>query len=303
MASDPKHAQVFARVEAIWQEPWDTLRSSRATAKVLRTVERHRVARRIAFPMVAGILLMIGAGAGLIVSSERTSRWSEPGSSTVFQTKPGENRAVDLSDGSRAVLGGRTELRVAFDDTARRIELSHGEAYFTVAKDPQRPFSVRAGDATVTAIGTQFNVRRRSDRVMIAVVEGGVVVEPSPPSGLAAWIKSTQSQQIRTRLSAGEQTLIDESGVRAATSLIDAGTATAWQHGQLEFREEPLRYVLEDVNRYSAKPIVFQDHRIGEVRITGTVLNDNIRGWIKGLESAFALRAEEQEEKIVLRLR
>ena len=62
-----------------------------------------------------------------------------------------------------------------------------------------------------------------------------------------------------------------------------------------------LRYVLENVNRYSRTPIVLADPSIGELLITGSVLNDNVAGWVKSLELAFGLEAVTENERIVLR--
>jgi len=70
----------------------------------------------------------------------------------------------------------------------------------------------------------------------------------------------------------------------------DASSAVAWQQGRLAFESEPLRYVVQDVNRYTEKPIVIADPRTGALRVTGTVTEDNIIGWINSLQSAFALR-------------
>src|SRR5258708_31044448 len=36
---------------------------------------------------------------------------------------------------------------------------SQGEAFFEVAKDPSRPFVVRAADKRIIAVGTKFSVR------------------------------------------------------------------------------------------------------------------------------------------------
>ena len=54
-----------------------------------------------------------------------------------------------------------------------------GEAYFTVAKNPGRPFVVAAGGVGVRAVGTAFNVRLDSDAVEVLVTEGRVQVSRS----------------------------------------------------------------------------------------------------------------------------
>lgn len=77
--------------------------------------------------------------------------------------------------------------------------------------------------------------------------------------------------------------------------------ATGWQIGHLAFHLQPLRYVLEDVNRYARKPIVLASDHAGSLVITGTVERENIPGWIKSLERAFDLQATEEADQITLR--
>jgi transmembrane sensor len=204
-----------------------------------------------------------------------------------LRTQVGETRSVLLADGSRVVLGGDTQLKISLDTLQRHLNLTRGEALFNVVKDAARPFTVYAGNTTVTAIGTEFNVRRSRDRIVVAVVEGRVTVAP-------------EHEQKPVQLDAGQQTIVDRKGVKSTVKLLDAAAATAWQSGRLVFRGEPLRYVLEDVNRYSLKPIVLQDERIGDIRITGTVLGGSVEGWIASLENAFALKAVEGRDEIVL---
>jgi ferric-dicitrate binding protein FerR (iron transport regulator) len=79
--------------------------------------------------------------------------------------------------------------------------------------------------------------------------------------------------------------------------------ATGWQIGHLAFRLQPLRYVLEDVNRYAHKHIVLENESMGALIITGTVERENIGGWVKSLEYAFDLEATEEADQIVLRAR
>jgi hypothetical protein len=69
-------------------------------------------------------------------------------------------------------------LEVRPSENLRAVEHTKGEALFKVAKDPARPFKVRAGDATIIAVGTEFNVERDSDRAVVSVTEGRVVVKP-----------------------------------------------------------------------------------------------------------------------------
>jgi ferric-dicitrate binding protein FerR (iron transport regulator) len=52
---------------------------------------------------------------------------------------------VPLADGSLVAINTKTALEVAMKPKSRHIVLKEGEAWFQVAKDPQRPFVVAAG--------------------------------------------------------------------------------------------------------------------------------------------------------------
>ena len=71
-----------------------------------------------------------------------------------YVTVIGERSTFTLSDGSVVTLNTNSELVVDFSEGRRDIRLSRGEANFDVAKNPDRPFVVRAGDGVVWAVGT-----------------------------------------------------------------------------------------------------------------------------------------------------
>lgn len=292
MAADARHAEAFRRIEDVWRDAGgiedrgrpdgENYDGSIPISEWISQTQRLKVHRpRRRWALAASVLLVAIGAAGLYLFSSRPT----------FQTAVGENRVVALADGSQVVLGGDTAIDVKVDDNkSRRVELERGEAFFTVAKDPSRPFTVHAGDATVTAVGTQFNVRRGRERVIVAVVEGHVTVAGSGTPALVP-------------LAAGQQTTVVKSNVQAASALPNLAAATAWKSGRLSFDREPLRDVLEDVNRYAVKRIEIDDPDIGELSITGTVLNDSVDGWIASLERAFALQAVEEGDRIVLKRR
>jgi transmembrane sensor len=85
-----------------------------------------------------------------------------------------------------------------------------------------------------------------------------------------------------------------------AVDLPDVSVATAWQGGRLSFDDEPLRYAVEVVNRYSRKRIVIADPAIANVRVSGTVLGDHIDGWVASLDTAFGIHATEDDSEIRL---
>jgi transmembrane sensor len=93
-----------------------------------------------------------------------------------YATDIGERRSLTLADGSTVDLNARSKLRVEFSGAERRVELLDGQALFQVAKDKDRPFIVRSGDATVRAVGTQFDVYHKAGGTTVTVLEGRVAV-------------------------------------------------------------------------------------------------------------------------------
>ena len=91
-------------------------------------------------------------------------------------TRVGEQKTIDLRDGSAITLNTGTQLVVDFTEQSRTILLERGETYFQVAEDPARPFTVELGVRSLTAIGTAFNVRKHPEHYQLAVFEGTVAV-------------------------------------------------------------------------------------------------------------------------------
>lgn len=316
MSADARHAQAFHRIEETWQRFRDMPQPALAGARILAAdgYDGSMAVSDYASRMHEGkhgysrIFALAASVAAMLICASLTAYWLgtrnsiDLAGSTAFETAIGENRTVHLPDGSSVALGGHTRVEVRLDAQARRLTLARGEAFFTVAKDSARPFSVRAGSATLTALGTAFNVRRSDDRVVVAVIEGRVLIEPKLSAiQQLPLLRETASKKRRPRpLEAGSRTTVDGAGIESATALTDSAAATVWRTGRLSFEREPLRYALEDVNRYAEKPIVIADDTIGEFKITGTVLNDNIAGWVSSLESAFGLSALEEPTRILL---
>lgn len=95
-----------------------------------------------------------------------------------YRTCRGQQRTISLDDGSEVWLDWSTELIVSMTASERQITLLRGKALFSVASDPDRPFSVASESAVTTALGTEFVVHRLDDQVIeVAVLEGSVGVQ------------------------------------------------------------------------------------------------------------------------------
>jgi len=178
--------------------------------------------------------------------------------STRITTVVGEMRILVLEDGSRLELNTDSEVRVGFDSNARRVELIRGELLINVVKDPARPFVVSIDDVDVTAIGTQFNIYRKSDATEITVIEGRVMVD---------WFVERDVDR-QLELDAGQQAIVAENTPEKIQRPPDVNSVKAWVERRLTFDDTPVAEVAAEFNRYNRSRVLVSDPALANRRIT-----------------------------------
>lgn len=187
-----------------------------------------------------------------------------------LQTGLGERRQLELPDGSRLELNGRTHLDVRFSAGQRDVQLREGEVMFSVAHDSSRPFVVNAGKGKVTVTGTRFDVRRDGQQTLVAVEQGSVRVQGRSES-LAL-------------LTAGLGAHIDEDGTVTSPYKVDPAAITAWRSGKLVFNDATLAQVAEEVSRYREQPLTVAAS-VAKLRLSSTFRIDDTDALLRALPS------------------
>lgn len=257
--------------------------------------------RRVA--IAAGVILALCYGAWSWIGYRNVAQLG----SYSYTTAPGARQVVDLPDGSQVTLDADSALEVQFGAAVRALRLVRGEAYFQVARDPRRPFVVTAGLTRVTAVGTAFNVRMSDDRTVVAVIEGKVEFTAipliAPALGDTAAVSGTAQPATRARLAAevaaGEAVSYVDDGNLQALPPHETSLATAWLDGRRQYRNESLRYVLADVDRYTGQRIELGGEAVGELRFTGTLNLKNSAAWLRGLSVALPVSIEERGDGVL----
>lgn len=259
-------------------------------------VPRQRTRR---FAIAASVLLAVAAGFGTY------QLWT--GDTDRYRTPIGGLSSVPMPDGSMITLNTASEIRVAVNENERRIDLRQGEAFFDVAKDPNRPFVVEAGKKRVVAVGTKFSVRRNGESIEVVVTEGKVRVEDaSRPLRSSAMEASGSSApppgaDHSVFLTPGAIAYADEAGVLVQRkSLAEAETHLSWRSGVLMFREQSLADAVAEFNRYNARKIVIADPAVAALKVEGNFRATNVDAFVRLLESGFPVRAAAEEDQIVL---
>jgi transmembrane sensor len=257
LAADSRHSGALLRARAGWVN-LDRLAAlaGRGPSAPPRPVQpsrsrKHTFANRRFF-LAASLATLVIAGA---------AAWWIHSQSGVYRSGVGEVRNVTLSDGSRMVLNTATEATVRFDKALRQVDLAAGEGLFQVAKDPARPFVVRAGSLSVRAVGTVFDVRAGNGRVDVTVTEGVVELVDNTRSG----------DNVIRRVAANEHASVMETRQVAVQSIPhdEAQRRLAWRDGMVDFAGEPLTNAVEEINRHNYRRIVVDDPSLASRPVVG----------------------------------
>jgi len=232
LEADPRHNDIYEAVcdaDLALQPAVEIAREAPAEvfaeigADPFTEMAQARPARRWMWPAMAASVAIVAlgtwAGSGLLASDYSV------------QTAPGETRTVALSDGTRIMLNGGTDIVLDKSDP-RVATLKGGEAQFTVHHDAARPFTLSVGDQRIVDVGTVFNVRSGKDVLRVEVAEGAVRFEDG---------------MTRLRLNAGDT-------VDAASGSIVEGSKPVteiggWTRGRLVYHDAPLVEVVADITR------------------------------------------------------
>ncbi|MFX4088674.1 FecR family protein [Sphingobium yanoikuyae] len=212
----------------------------------------------------------------------------------LYRTARGEIRTIPLEDGSVLTLNTASAVRVAFRPEERGIELIEGEAFFQVARDRARPFTVRNAERAVRAIGTAFSVRAFDDAVQVLVQEGRIRFSPSRPGAeaQAQALYADANMEIVDRLGQGKPLVRTMSPSDLAQSL-------AWLDATLSFNETSLQQAALEFRRYSSTPILLAPG-LDHMSITGRFSSNDPVGFAEAVAQVLDLKVERSAQGIKL---
>ncbi len=181
-----------------------------------------------------------------------------------YITAKGEIRRIDLPDGSVATIGPDSALALAFTADRRIIHLLAGMSYFKVKSDPNRPFSVFAGNLNATALGTAFDVS--SDAGVLSVsVDHGLVDVRSSDTALESGVKLGQ----------GEWIVYDSASSTIARGERERDQIASWRNNIVVAEKETISALVARISRWMPGRVVIADPSIGNLRVSGIFdLND-----------------------------
>ncbi len=276
----PEHIQAYLEVSGVWSELPSSDPAGRFDIASLIARARNEsdviplspvnprlppvpsAAKLRAFREFPRRPIQLAAALALLASITSLFLWIDRDTARSYSTGIGEQRTIQLMDGSTVELNARSRVEVRLTDRRRDVALIEGQALFRVAKDKNRPFVVRAGEAQVeTYPGTDG-------------------------AGAAAIV-----------LSAGEQLTVLPHTVTKPTRA-DTVAATAWVQKRLIFEEMPLSEVAEEFNRYNRRPLAIDDPELQALKISGVYSSTDPASLINFLRNQNSIRVIETETQV-----
>lgn len=278
LAADPHHASEYRALTELWGDFSSTQRTE-ALAQAMEQQRRRQ--RRLLQGSVLTLVLALGSALGW-----HSYRYSPL--ELDLRTGIAEQQQQHLRDGSTLTLDADTHLHLHFDDGQRQVDLLRGEAIFSVARQPQRPFIVDSGLARVQVLGTRFVVNRLPDRLRVSVDHGHVQVDSLARPGE------------HILLEAGQVVEVSDDG-RLRRLSVPASNAFAFHTGSLVFDQADLTEVAATLSRYRQAPVRAD---VGKSpRISAVVQLADVEGFLRSLPQVVPVRLHEAAGATVLQPR
>lgn len=178
-------------------------------------------------------------------------------------TSFGEQKTVNLPDGSMATLNSLSALTYYVDDAAgtRRVVMD-GNVYFDVAKNKERPFFVKAGEVEVKVLGTKFDIEAYANdpEIITSLYEGSVAIRGDQnlayelkPGYKAIYSKSTSEIEI----------------IKPDRLVSDMD----WQKQILSFDNKPLTEILEKLGREKNIHFIIESEPLANMKLTARFMH------------------------------
>lgn len=310
MARSPAHREALANLNSFW--------ANNILTELMVPLVRHEESAggalaswfdRNAFACGFAAFLLVLAS---FLTFSLTQFTSLAGGNGVYVTAVGQQKMIELYDGSQIQLNTNSQVEVEYDELFRNIRLIQGEAHFDVAENPDQPFRVYAGSGRVQAVGTAFTVQIEDAGVNVLVTEGRIALaslggstlddEFLPDLDTDPYVR-TQTRELGT-LDAGESvtfgamddhlylsqaTLTEEIEVVAEAEMT---RLQSWREGMLVFSGEPLEQVVSEISRYTTVSIEIADPDLRELQIGGRFRVGDVDNMFAALEANFGIEVD-----------
>lgn len=206
----------------------------------------------------------------------------------------GEFKIV-LEDSTEVWLNSESQLRYpsTFDKNERRVQVT-GEVYFSVKKDPERPFYVESRGQVVKVYGTTFNIKAYPDEeISYTTLETGSIS-----------LRQSSGEGGELYLSPGHQAVFNQAEEKVDMKVVNTSVITGWRHGRFVFEEQPLSAIMKDLSRWYDFEYEFSDEALKNVVFMGSIPRyGDFRTAISILEKSGGISFDTSGSKVIISLK
>jgi len=267
--NDPALGEALAQAAAFGRLSNDDIRAMREARR-----------RKLAAGVTAALALAVGVGMW-----QRSGIGPEAPLTEHYETRRGQKLSVHLADGSTLQLDGATSIDVSLGKDQRHAVLQRGEAYFDIAHQPTRPFTVEAGGSRTQVLGTAFDIDLAHRDVKLAVYRGAVRFGSQV---------TTQGVTVR----AGWRSHLTD-GIASEPTQFDASRQD-WRQDWLDTDEMRLGDLVETLNRRGGTPILPPPPALADQMLTGRFKLDSSEQLLGAIGSVYGFALEHQGQNIRL---
>ena len=209
----------------------------------------------------------------------------------MIQVEKGKRMTVTLNDGTRIKLDAGSQLQYPEVFKDKRQVYLKGEAYFEVAHDSKRPFTVHARHAVVQVLGTKFNVRAWEDisDVTVAVKEGRVSLNHEDITEFNKVI-----------LTKGLASTLVENGQPSIPVNVDVEQYLSWMNHEMHFKNATVKEILRQLERWYKLEFQVKDPSLLNTRLSVHLKKTNVDDVLKIISALTDTRITKHDNIIEL---
>lgn len=310
--SNPKNED---EVSAIFKFDWENTEGSKANGKFDQTALFDLIKSRIsdekiipiernqrkpgiqAYIMKIAAIITLALGMSYLVFqlAPREEKITAQANIIDKVTSRGQRSTILLSDGSKVILNADSKISYNenFQEKLREVILE-GEAFFDVAKDPDRPFKVRTSNSVTTALGTSFNISAYSNdnSSKISLATGKVeVIKTSRANGKLEGIF----------LEPGEEALVNVDQSAIVKQPFNSKKVLSWKSGILYFDNTGLRETFNTLERwYNVNFEIHTNRDINNLKGTGEFENEKLSNVLSVLGHSMGFKYELKGKNVII---
>ncbi|RXJ91793.1 siderophore-interacting protein [Arcobacter sp. CECT 8983] len=232
--------------------------------------------------LVASIIALLFVCAFLLEQNKNKILFSKE-----FSSKNEKILNIALEDSSLIDLDIKSKMKVEYYKNKRVVNFHEGKAFFSVAKDKNRPFFIKMKNAQIEVLGTKFEVSNLNDKVSINVLSGIVKV---------SHISDSKKKKDLIQLKKSESFSLDNKGNILDFKKTNLSQIASWKNDLIYFENHTLKDAVSFFQRYINKKVEFDSYELSQQKISGKFSTKNFDGFIDSIKLLYSLKIEEKEK-------